>query len=92
MERHEIYQSIDDELAYQEAHPIEFGLCHLQSPGTKTWDWIGQMEHFTRQAKLRPDGNERLATFRKLAAVCVAAIEQYGCPKRMGNEGELGND
>ncbi len=87
--RQEVYEAIDSERDYQERrwtpetttsggqHSIEAWVVYLQ-------DYLTECIHqLSRNG--RPMANDlALDTIRKLAAMCVACMEQHGAPKRDG--------
>lgn len=80
MERSKVYQMIDGEREYQDA---KWGTVE-QNPHTVT-DWLFIINHYWCKATDAHMGKqERLREIRKIAALAVAALEQYGCEPREG--------
>lgn len=85
--RQEVYRAIDGERAYQQLkwkHPVSTG-----DNGHSLGEWFMYLDDYSMQAKHAltrlPDeqGNQlALETLRKIAAMCVAAMEQHGAPVR----------
>lgn len=80
-ERQEVYAAIDSERAYQQqrwSHVVTRG----QEPGERSLDeWVNFIEEYT-QHLIDADESERLDAIRKVAGLCVAAMEQHGAPHR----------
>lgn len=86
MERSEVYRRIDGERAYQQAQGL---------PDERTIDeWLSSINHYWCNAYASGDNPRQrikdnafgLDDIRKVAALAVAALEQYGCPPREGYE------
>jgi hypothetical protein len=78
MERNEVYRMIDGERAYQQAQ----GWPNEHKP-TK---WLDIIEYYSQKAWSNTHTEPLMDNLRKIAAVAVAALEQYGCPPREGYE------
>lgn len=81
MKRGEVYRMIDGERAYQQAQgkPDERYLP----------DWLDSVSYYLDKAHIAREASDKpetLAHIRKIAALAVAALEQYGCPPREGYE------
>lgn len=75
--RQQVYRAIDSERAYQQAQGKEdFRSAH---------DWNLSIEYYLGKAICEPqDHGEWADEIRKIAALCVAALEQYGANERTG--------
>ena len=78
MNRSEVYRMIDGERAYQQAH----GLSDAHTP----FEWLNSIEYYSEKAWKNTHTEPMMEQMRKLAALAVAALEQYGCPPREGYE------
>ena len=87
MEREEVYKIIDGERDYQDERWCE----HTTASGGKhkPGEWLSYIyEYWFRANRVNstvsePDAsNEVMDNIRKIAAMCVAAAEQNGCPPR----------
>lgn len=81
MQRNEVYRAIDSERAYQQAQgkPDEQPIS----------EWTGWIMHYRTKAfdaYWAGDHQAALHEIRKIAALAVAALEQYGCEPREGYE------
>lgn len=79
MERNEVYRLIDGERAYQQAQ----GKPDKRTTG----EWLDSIDYYMNAAWLQGEEDneaERLASIRKVAALAVACLEQYGCSPREG--------
>jgi hypothetical protein len=81
MDRNEVYRLIDGERDYQEA---QYGTLEQQK--RSLYDWIGSIRHYNNKAlhaDIKGKGDTgTLHALRKVAALAVAALEQYGCEPR----------
>lgn len=75
MERSKVYELIDGERAYQQAqgHPDN---------AAKPIRWLDAIQYYTDKAWSNTHEDEVMSNIRKIAALAVAAMEQYGCPPR----------
>lgn len=86
MERSEVYKLIDGERAYQQAQG--------KPDNRPLYEWVGSIHYYTHDATqythVESDRDETIALheLRKIAALAVAALEQYGCEPRTVGEGE----
>lgn len=78
MERSEVYRLIDGERAYQQAQgkPDE-------RPVT---GWLESIKYYLDNARSADYVEDVTEELRKVAALAVAALEQYGCQPREGTE------
>lgn len=80
MNRQDVYRVIDGEREYQDE---KWGTVE-QNPHTVT-DWLFIINHYWCKATdARISDEERLREIRKIVAVGVAALEQYGASPREG--------
>jgi hypothetical protein len=85
--RETAYNAIDSERAYQEAQRGN-AKRHEGQPAMKPGELILCMEKCLQDARdawYKPDGGEACLPFlRKVAALAVQAMENYGAPRREG--------
>ena len=87
MQRNKVYELIDSERAYQDA---KWGDIEQNPHTVLEWIKIAQEEMneaFHEESKSRKKSShatieDALAELRQVAAVCIAALEQHGCPPR----------
>lgn len=87
--RPEVYEALDSERAYQDSrwnekttlsggrHSLEEWLVYLQ-------DYLTEAVHLASRLPQQEAQPKVLANVRKIGAMCVAAMEQHGAPKREG--------
>jgi hypothetical protein len=78
--RQSVYAAIDGERAYQD---LKWGTIETNPHGLIEWRNIAYRYLGHPDSVLRGDGRDQ---FRMTAAVLIAALEQYGCPARLGTE------
>lgn len=80
MDRSEVYRLIDGERAYQQARGLPD-----ERPRT---EWLASIDYYHNRAwhEISRDANACLENIRKVAALAVACLEQYGCQPREGYE------
>jgi len=89
--REEVYQAIDSERAYQDTRWYKDTTA---SGGTHTvTEWLVFVQDYlteaVHQSSRQPEpkaSEDVLHTLRKIAAMCVACMEQNGAPPRKGFE------
>lgn len=81
MERSKVYQLIDGERAYQDA---KWGTLE-QNPHTID-EWLDLITEEVDEVERCLTLNTALDELRQVAALAIAALEQYGCPPREGYE------
>lgn len=80
MQRSEIYRMIDGEREYQDG---KWGTI-TENPHTIN-EWLFIINHYWAKAtEAWRDDNKKLEDLRKIAALAIAALEQYGCEPREG--------
>lgn len=81
MERSEVYKMIDGEREYQD---MQWGTVEQNPHNIRLWLKIALEELY--EANGAHTDEEKLDELRQVAAVCIAALEQHGCPPREGKE------
>ncbi len=87
MKRSDIYKLIDGERDYQDSKWGNSASSGIAGDGSRSIDEfslyiLGYAQDAARLASHYADGTAKLAEIRKVAALCVACMEQHGAPSR----------
>lgn len=87
MTREDVYKVIDGERAYQDSRWGSTKSSGREGAGERSIDEFilyiaGYANDAQQVASHFGDADEKLAVVRKLAGLCVACMEQHGCPPR----------
>jgi hypothetical protein len=87
MNRADVYKAIDGERDYQDAKWGNSLSSGIAGDGARSIDEfslyiVGYAADAARLASHYADGQAKLAEIRKVAALCVACMEQHGVPSR----------
>ena len=88
-EREAAYVAIDTERAYHQSRWAtgDLGATVADADTRSIDEWSLYLQRYTMELVLKAANNpsertEKLATMRKIAAMCVACMEQHGAPQR----------